>query len=190
MPGVFPAKAEIQLFSAPVRGRELDFGHRGKTWWIGRKARRHRCGEGDHGMTISLDPTEPNAACVALIRDGDVLLIQRAFEPLKGFWTLPGGRREAGEAITETAIRELAEELALHVESLEPVLQMGVAGHFRLQVFATRSFAGEITPSAEIAAWRWGRPAALADLPTTPDLDRVLARVFDALGPEVPPQNH
>ena len=131
-----------------------------------------------------IDGSEPNAASVALVRGGEVLLIQRALPPLSGLWTLPGGRREVGETIEETATRELAEELGLVVEGLRPVLRLGVAGRFRLQVFATRSFAGEVTPSAEIAGWRWARPDAIGDLPTTPDLDRVLARAFAVLGVE------
>jgi 8-oxo-dGTP pyrophosphatase MutT (NUDIX family) len=131
-----------------------------------------------------IEASEPNAASVALVRGGEVLLIQRAFPPLNGFWTLPGGRREPGESIEATAIRELAEELGLDVARLQPVLRLGVAGRFRLQVFATRSFAGEVTPSREIAGWRWVRPEAIRDLPTTPDLDRVLARAFAVLGPE------
>jgi ADP-ribose pyrophosphatase YjhB (NUDIX family) len=131
---------------------------------------------------MNLGTNEPNAASVALVRGDEVLLIQRAFAPLQGLWTLPGGRREPGETIERTAVRELAEELALRVDGLQPVLQMGVAGRFRLQVFATRSFAGGLAPSPEIAAWRWVRPAAIGDLPTTPDLDRVLARAFAVLG--------
>jgi ADP-ribose pyrophosphatase YjhB (NUDIX family) len=131
-----------------------------------------------------IEASEPNAASVALVRGGEVLLIQRAFAPLQGLWTLPGGRREPGEAIEETAIRELGEELGIAVERLQRVLRLGVAGRFRLQVFATRAFAGEVTPSPEIAGWRWVHPEAIGDLPTTPDLDRVLARAFAVLGPE------
>jgi ADP-ribose pyrophosphatase YjhB (NUDIX family) len=133
---------------------------------------------------MDLNASEPNAASVALVRGGEVLVIQRAFPPLSGLWTLPGGRREAGETIEETASRELAEELGLTVEGLRPVLRLGVAGRFRLQVFATRAFAGAVTPSPEVAAWRWARPEAIGDLPTTPDLDRVLARAFAVLGAE------
>jgi ADP-ribose pyrophosphatase YjhB (NUDIX family) len=131
-----------------------------------------------------IEAGEPDAASVALVRGGEVLLIQRAFPPLSGFWTLPGGRREAGEAIEETATRELAEELGLTVEGLRPVLRLGVAGRFRLQVFATRVFTGAVAPSPEIAGWRWARPEAIGDLSTTPDLDRVLARAFAVLGPD------
>lgn len=122
-----------------------------------------------------------------MLRDSEVLLIQRAFEPLKGLWTLPGGRREPGESIAETAVREVAEEVAIRIGRLQPVLQMGVAGKFRLQVFATRDFTGEVMPSPEVADWKWAKPEALTALQTTPDLDRVLRRAFDLVAaPETP----
>lgn len=39
-----------------------------------------------------------------------VLLCQRAIEPRKGFWTLPGGFMELGETMQEGAVRETWEE--------------------------------------------------------------------------------
>jgi len=125
---------------------------------------------------------EPNAASVALIDGGKVLLIQRAFEPYGGLWTLPGGRHEPGEAIEETAIREIREELAFDVVDLKPVLAMRLSTGFLLQVFATQSFSGELRPSPEIADWRWLRPSAIGNLATTPGLDDVLARAFALFG--------
>ncbi|MEO8883159.1 MAG: NUDIX domain-containing protein, partial [Devosia sp.] len=101
---------------------------------------------------------EPNAASVALIDGDKVLLIQRAFEPYGGLWTLPGGRREPGETIEETAIREIREELALDVFGLNAVMTMRLSTGFLLQVFATYGFFGEVQPSSEIADWRWLRP--------------------------------
>ena len=121
---------------------------------------------------------EPNAASVALIRAGKVLLIERAFEPFKGDWTLPGGRREPGETIEACAIREIGEELGLAVSELRPVLTMWISPRFRLAVFATTRFTGEIVASAEIAARAWVRPGSVETLRTTPDLDVVLKRAF------------
>ena len=120
----------------------------------------------------------PNAASVALLRGSEVLLIQRAFEPYGGLWTLPGGRHEPGETIEATAVREIREELALDVFELRPVLAMRLGSGFLLQVFATRTFEGDIKPSPEIADWRWLEPGQIASLPTTPDLADVLRRAF------------
>lgn len=130
-----------------------------------------------------MDPS-PNAASVAILRGGEVLLIRRAFEPWANAWTLPGGRREAGETAEQCAIREVREELGLGVTALRPVtvLTFGPSSPYRLAVFATDRFDGMIRPSDEIGAWRWTEPQAVGGLVTTPDLDRVLASAFGLFG--------
>jgi 8-oxo-dGTP diphosphatase len=51
-----------------------------------------------------------------VILDGEsVLLIQRAHEPLKGQWSLPGGAVELGETLEAALAREVREETALDV---------------------------------------------------------------------------
>jgi NUDIX domain len=43
-------------------------------------------------------PTRPFLGVGALIFEGrEILLVERAKEPLKGYWSLPGGVVEAGE---------------------------------------------------------------------------------------------
>jgi len=65
-------------------------------------------------------PTQPMIGAGAIVLDGDrVLLIQRAAEPLKGQWSLPGGRLELGETIQQTIVREVREETGLDVEPLQ-----------------------------------------------------------------------
>jgi len=122
----------------------------------------------------------PNAASVALLHRRQVLLIQRARAPWHGAWSLPGGRLEPGETAEACATRELGEELGLRVYALRPLarLLLGEQRQFRLQVFGTEAFEGEIAPNAEIAAWRWVGPGEEAGLPTTPHLSDVLARAF------------
>ncbi len=124
----------------------------------------------------------PNAASVALFAGDEVLLIQRARAPFSGLWTLPGGRLEPGETAVQCAAREIGEELGLRVRQLRPVMQLpvGDARAHLLQVFATKTFEGEIAPSDEIAAWRWVRPDMAGRLATTPRLDEVLARAAES----------
>lgn len=120
----------------------------------------------------------PFAASVALLRRHDVLLIQRNRPPSEGLWTLPGGRLEPGETAEHCAAREVKEELGLAVFALRPVTVLQVR-QFRLQVFATQAFEGEIAPDgAEVRAWRWVKPAQLGGIETTADLGGVLERVF------------
>lgn len=122
------------------------------------------------------------AASVAIVRQHDVLLIQRNRPPSEGLWTLPGGRLEAGETSEQCAMRELKEELGLDVFALRPLLMLRHGG-FRLQTFATQAYDGEIVAdAAEIRDWRWARPAQLARLTTTPGLQDVVEaaiRIFD-----------
>lgn len=122
----------------------------------------------------------PNAASVALLHKQQVLLIQRAKAPWDGAWSLPGGRLEAGETAEECAARELHEELGLRIYALRPLakLLLGEGRKFRLQVFGTEAFEGEITPNDEIAAYRWVRPGGEGSLRTTPHLSEVLERAF------------
>jgi mutator protein MutT len=124
----------------------------------------------------------PNAASVALVHKQDVLLIQRARAPMKDSWTLPGGRMEAGETPEQCALREIKEELGLSAFGLRPVRQLQVQ-RFRLQVFATEAFEGEIVPNPEeIRAWRWARIEQIHGLQTTFALGEVLEsvlRMFD-----------
>ena len=125
----------------------------------------------------------PNAASVALIRDGKVLLIKRAFAPYQHLWTLPGGRIEPGESIEQCAVREIAEEVGLAIRNPRPVLvqPLGRDGAFRLAVFATRDFSGQLRASDEVADHKWLDPSALVALRTTSRLDDVLAKAFAVL---------
>ena len=126
----------------------------------------------------------PNAASVALVNRGRVLLIQRAKPPYHGLWTLPGGRLEAGEDAVSAAARETREELGLAVFALRAVtrLTLGGAGEFLLQVFATEAFEGEIVPSSEITDYRWVDGDRVAAMEVTPHLPEVIERalrIFD-----------
>lgn len=126
----------------------------------------------------------PNAASVAILREGKVLLIKRAYAPYQHLWTLPGGRIEPSETIEQCAIREISEEVGLLIRNPRPVLvqTLGKDGTFRLQVFVTRDFSGQLRPSDEVADHKWMDPAALPALRTTSRLDDVLAKAFAVIG--------
>jgi len=51
-------------------------------------------------------------ACVGVVcrRGEEVLLIRRGREPLKGKWSIPGGKMDFGEPARDAALRELKEE--------------------------------------------------------------------------------
>ena len=47
-----------------------------------------------------------------------MLLVERGKEPLKGYWSLPGGMVETGETLHEGVKREILEETGLLIEPL------------------------------------------------------------------------
>lgn len=59
---------------------------------------------------------DPKVAAAVLVEEaGKVLLVQRAFGPLKGRWSLPAGFVEYDEEPATTAVRECREETGLDI---------------------------------------------------------------------------
>lgn len=87
-------------------------------------------------------------AAVALITvedDPHVLLVRRADDPRDpwaGHWAFPGGRREDGETILETCIRECAEECGLDLTAADLVeaLPISMAGRSMNKPIAVAPF--------------------------------------------------
>jgi len=64
-------------------------------------------------------PQRPVLGIGALIFErGRILLVERGKEPLKGYWSLPGGVLEIGETLEQGIVREVREETGLEVEPL------------------------------------------------------------------------
>lgn len=67
-------------------------------------------------------PQRPILGVGALIFDGEnILLVERGREPLKGYWSLPGGVLETGETLEQGVIREIREETGLEVKPLKVI---------------------------------------------------------------------
>lgn len=115
-----------------------------------------------------------SAASVAIFKHDHVLLIQRAREPLKGYWSLPGGKLETHETAIDCARREIFEELSLQLIDLTSVTQLTSGSHV-LAVFASHMPNAIPAPSDEIMDWHFVRPDDIFDLETTPGLAEVLA---------------
>jgi 8-oxo-dGTP diphosphatase len=124
------------------------------------------------------------AVSTAVFRQGLVLIAQRAQPPWRGAFSLPGGVVELGETLEAAAARELYEEVGVEadithfVEHIEPISRDGerVRAHFVIAVFAGRWRRGEPRSSEEVSAVLWADPRAIGDLPTTPELPRILAK--------------
>lgn len=65
-------------------------------------------------------PDRPVLGVGAIILDADrILLVERGREPLKGYWSLPGGMLETGETLLEGVKREILEETGLVIQPLQ-----------------------------------------------------------------------
>jgi 8-oxo-dGTP diphosphatase len=91
-------------------------------------------------------------------------LVERGRNPLRGFWSLPGGVLEAGEKLEEAVVREVREETGLEVKPLAVVeiferIMLDREGkpeyHYVLVDYLCRAGRGEPRPSddAQGAAW-------------------------------------
>lgn len=131
------------------------------------------------------DLQSPDAASVALIEAGRVLLIQRAHAPYRLLWTLPGGRVDPGESAADCAEREVHEELGLRVSGLrhlETQSLVSASGTWRLAVFVAGRFEGAIRPSDEVADLRWVPLDEVPAMRTTSRLHDLLRRAFVLAG--------
>jgi A/G-specific adenine glycosylase len=101
---------------------------------------------------------------------------------LGGLWEFPGGKREPGETLEETARREIREELAIEIETLEPLCVVQHAySHFRivLHAFLCRPQGGGIRRHAH-EQLRWLHPAQFDEV-AFPAADRKIIRMLKTL---------
>ena len=99
-----------------------------------------------------------------IIRDGRALIVQRAGEPRKGEWTVPGGVLEIGETLRSGTEREVLEETGLVVkagpvvdvfENIWPDGNGRTEFHYVLVDFLCEWIAGELTVGSDAADARW-----------------------------------
>jgi NAD+ diphosphatase len=62
-----------------------------------------------------INPAPSNGAIIENEK-GEILLVKRKIEPMKGYWDLPGGFINANESLEASIKRELKEELNIDVE--------------------------------------------------------------------------
>ncbi len=102
-----------------------------------------------------------------VVREGRVLLVERASEPLAGQWSLPGGAVELGETLEEAVVRELREETGLAVRVLELVEAFERITrdessrpryHYVLLDYLCEALEGEPRPGSDVRAVAWAAP--------------------------------
>ena len=135
-------------------------------------------------------PNRPLIGVGALIfQRGRILMAQRGKEPLKGWWSLPGGAVETGEALATAVLREVREETGLVVETIrvheifERIIRDTTGApeyHYVLIDYLCRVTGGTLQAGDDVASVAWMRQEDLAGLQITEGTLAVIERAFDA----------
>ena len=126
--------------------------------------------------------TGPIACVGGLAYDeaGRLLLVQRANEPGRGLWSVPGGRVEPGEDDAAALVREMGEETGLRVTPGELVGRVRRGPVRRSPTTAARSSAAPLRAGDDALDARFVDRAAMAALPLVDGLLDALTE-WDAL---------
>jgi len=97
-----------------------------------------------------------------VVHDGRLLLVRRGRGAGIGLWSVPGGRVDWGETLTDALVREVAEETGLDVVPagwLGWVERIDVAHHFVIHDFLAQLADGsqpdQARPGDDASAVRW-----------------------------------
>jgi 8-oxo-dGTP diphosphatase len=133
-------------------------------------------------------PDRPFLGIGALIFDGDsILLAERGHEPLKGWWSLPGGILETGEKLIDGIRREVREETGLEVEPeaifeiferIMPDAEGRTEYHYVLVDYTCRVVGGTLEAGSDVSHAVWVREEDLVAFQITEGTLAVVQRAF------------
>jgi len=110
---------------------------------------------------------------------GRLLLVQRANEPGRGLWSVPGGRVEPGEDDAAALVREMLEETGLQVTP-DALVGRVRRGRFVIADYRFTVVAGSLRAGDDALDARFVDRAAMAALPLVDGLVDALTE-WDAL---------
>lgn len=136
-------------------------------------------------------PSRPFLGVGALIFDADkILLVERAKEPLQGFWSIPGGIVETGEKLEEAIRREVREETGLEVDALSifeiferimPDAEGRPEYHYVLIDYLCRVVGGRLEAASDVSRAAWVAKSELPEYRITEGTLAVVERAFAKL---------
>ncbi len=117
-----------------------------------------------------------------------ILLVERGKQPLKGYWSLPGGVLETGEHLADAIRREVLEETGLEVkpiavfEIFERIMRDKEGKpeyHYVLIDYICKVTGGELKASDDASRADWFKRKDLANLKITEGTLPVIERAFE-----------
>lgn len=133
-------------------------------------------------------PAHPLLGVGALIfRRDSILLVERGREPLKGYWSLPGGLVETGELLTAAVTREILEETGLRIKPVEifeiferiiPDAAGHTEYHYVLIDYLCKVVGGELNAADDVSNVQWVRRTALKNFRLTEGTLGVIEKAF------------
>jgi ADP-ribose pyrophosphatase YjhB (NUDIX family) len=114
-------------------------------------------------------------------------MAQRGKEPLKGWWSLPGGALELGESLADGVKREVREETGLEIRPLgvleifERIMRDASGApeyHYVLIDYVCRITGGELCAGDDVCAVEWVRRRDLPNLRITEGTLAVIEKGF------------
>lgn len=137
-------------------------------------------------------PKRPLIGVGALILRRDrILMAQRGKEPLKGWWSLPGGALETGEALEDAVRREVREETGLEIRPLgvleifERIMRDASGApeyHYVLIDYMCRITGGSLRAGDDVCAVEWVRRRDLPGIRITEGTLAVIEKAFRKRG--------
>ena len=125
-----------------------------------------------------------------IFQDGSILLVERGREPLKGYWSIPGGIVETGEKLADGIQREVLEETGLQVEALSvfeiferimPDSDGRTEYHYVLIDYLCRPRGGRLEPASDVSRVAWVSEQDLRNYRVTEGTLGVIERAFAKL---------
>jgi ADP-ribose pyrophosphatase YjhB (NUDIX family) len=124
----------------------------------------------------------------AIVFDGDsALLVERAGEPLAGWWSIPGGLLETGEKLEDAVRREVREETGLSVQIVfrfdifERIMRDAEGRaeyHYVLVDYVCRVTGGELVAGDDVSRVEWVPCARLRDYKVTSGTIEAVERAY------------
>lgn len=121
------------------------------------------------------------------IWDGRVLLMRRAYAPLQGEWSIPGGGLDVGETIADGVRREVQEETGIHVrvldhiETFERIMRDDsgrVQYHYVILDYLCEAIGGELCAGGDATDAAWVAENELSKYALRETAMRVIVKAF------------